>query len=774
MIQFENDVFYLETENSSYWFRISPYGHLETVHYGKKMERGDIQGLMVKRTAQTGSSVCYDEKAPLYVLDNIPLQWSGNGRGDYRYSPCEIRMPDSSFTHDFVYQSHKIEKGLKPMQTLPYAIDGNEDAETLIINLKDINDVSLALYYTVFPSFNLITRRAVLTNNNEKALEIRRLMSMMIDLLDRGFDMFTLDGSWIKEAHLHKKEISYGMWVNESTTGASSNRHNPGFLVAAHGAEEDRGEVYGFNLIYSGNHLGFVQKSHLDLIRIGIGISPHCFSWDLNKGESFETPEALLSFSDRGFNGLRSNMHGFINKCIVRGEWKEKERPVLINNWEADFFKFNRRSLLRSARQAKKLGLELFVLDDGWFGDRNNDSAGLGDYRVNTKKLPGGIKKLADRVRKIGLGFGLWFEPEMVNEDSDLFRSHPEWALKEPFREPVRGRHQLVLDLCLKEVRDYIVENVSRILDEADVSYVKWDMNRHISAAFSPSLKNQGEFYHRYILGLYEVLTRIFSPRPHILLESCSSGGNRFDLGMLCFSPQIWTSDNTDPVERQEIQGSLSLLYPISAMGAHVSASPHQQTLRQTSLSTRFNTACFGVLGYELDLKFLTHAEKKEIKEQVSFYKKYRKIFQFGSFSVIGTHKDNQRHWQCSDGRTAVSGLFQMKARTADGHSILKVKGMKENALYEVETKPQSLYIKRFGGLIKHVLPISLNPEGLVLRTVNKYYALLDCVEKYRASGKLLDYGILLNNQFMGTYYNDKTHLWGDFGSCLFVTKEVI
>ncbi|WP_428771513.1 alpha-galactosidase [Treponema sp. HNW] len=772
MIHCENKVFNLETDNSSYRFRVTEYGHLETLYYGTKLADEDVETLALKRTAQRGSSVCYDEKNPLYVLDNIPLQWSGNGRGDYRYCPAEIRMPDTSFTHDFIYTSHKTEKGCMPPSSLPSAVDGNKDAETLVINLKDATDVELILFYTVFPSCDVITRRALLINRSEKPLEIRRIMSMMIDLPDRGFTMHTFDGSWAKEAHIHSKEIAYGMWVNESTTGTSSNRHNPGFLMTSRNADEDSGEVYAFNLVYSGNHFGFIQKSHTDLIRIGIGISPHCFSWDLKQAERFETPEAVLSFSAAGFNGMRKNMHRFVNNCIVRGEWKEKERPVLFNNWEGNFFKFNRRSLLKTAQKAKKIGIELFVLDDGWFGERNSDTAGLGDYSVNTKKLPGGIKRLADSVRKIGLDFGLWFEPEMVNEDSDLFRTHPEWAVKEPSRQPVRGRHQLVLNLCLPEVRNYIVKNVCRILDEADISYVKWDMNRYLGAAFSPSLENQGEFFHRYVSGLYEILHRIFDERPHILLESCSSGGNRFDLGMLCFSPQIWTSDNTDPVERQRIQSSLSILYPLSTMGAHVSAAPHQQTLRETSLSTRFNTACFGVLGYELDLQFLTYAEKKEIQEQIAFYKKYRKVFQFGDFSHTNGFKDNQFFWQCTRDNVALTGFFQGTAKTADTHTVLKVRGLKSDTVYTIGTKPQRLFLKRFGGLVKHILPISLDPDGFILRTANRFYTLNDCVETYKASGKLLEQGIFLNNQFTGSYYNTKTQLLGDFGSYLFITKE--
>ncbi|HBG02856.1 MAG TPA: alpha-galactosidase, partial [Firmicutes bacterium] len=371
---------------------------------------------------------------------------------------------------------------------------------------------------------NVITRRCVLRNQSDKKLTIRRIMSTMVDLPNRNFQFLTLDGGWIKESHLHSRSIDYGLYINSSTTGASSNRHNPGFMLAERGAAEDHGWVYGFNLVYSGNHYGAVELSNHDLLRVQLGINPHCFEWELGEGASFETPEAIMTFSPQGFGGLSHNFHDFINNHIVRGEWKGKERPVLINSWEAYFFKFNQRKLLRLARGAKRLGVELFVLDDGWFGARNSDHAGLGDYSVNRKKLPFGLGYLSKRIRDMGLDFGLWFEPEMVNPDSDLYRQHPDYAVRTPGKEPVLGRNQLVLDLCNPEVRDYLVSSVGRILDEAEISYVKWDMNRHIADACSPHLQNQGEFFHRYILGLYDVLRRIFLPRSHILLESCSSG----------------------------------------------------------------------------------------------------------------------------------------------------------------------------------------------------------------------------------------------------------
>lgn len=777
MIDFKDSIFRLTTENTSYWFRITPFGHLEHLHYGPRLKEQDPDGLALKRTAMLGSSVCYDPSDPTYCLDNLCLEWSGIGRGDYRHSPAELKMPDGTFTCDFIYRSHRIIPGFVPMESsLPTAYGSENECTTLEITLEDeSNSVFLLLYYTVYESTNVVTRRAALLNKNANPLVIRRLMSMMTDLPNRSFKLVTFDGGWIKEAHRHDRLLEYGLYINSSTTGASSNRHNPGFLLAERDATEQHGYVYGFNLIYSGNHYGAAELSNHQLARVMLGINPHCFEWTLKEGERFETPEAVMTFSSDGYNGASHNFHDFINNHIVRGDWKDKERPVLLNDWEACFFKFTRVRLLRLARQARRLGVELFVLDDGWFKGRNSDTAGLGDYEVDRRKLPGGMGRFAKSIRRLGMEFGLWFEPEMVNQDSDLYRAHPEYAVVTPGKKPTLGRNQLVLDLCRPEVRDYIVSSVGSMLDEAGITYVKWDMNRHISDACSSSLDNQGEFFHRYILGLYDILGRIFRARPHILLESCSSGGNRFDLGMLCYSPQIWVSDDTDPIERLKIQGGLSYLYPLSAMGAHVSDAPHQQTLRDTPLTTRFNVAAFGCLGYELDLKFLSPAEKKEIKSQIEFYKKHRKTFQYGRFDRLPAQKANKVHWQCTERNAvkALAGFFQTQAGASEGYDFLPLTALDPGALYSLETRPQSLFIKRFGGLVKHILPVTLDPNGLILRIANRYHSLSDCVETYRGYGDLLMSGVRLNNQFAGSYYNIRTRLLGDFGSNLYiVTKQ--
>ncbi|NLL77770.1 MAG: alpha-galactosidase [Clostridiales bacterium] len=772
MISIDGTSFRLDTDGTTYLFRRTKYGHIEHVYYGNRLSKEDgANALAQKRSITIGSSILYSREDDIYSLDSMCLEWSDNGRGDYRYSPTEVKMPDGSFVTDFVYESHKILEGTVAMESMPTAYGGDQ---TLIIMLKDKTyPIFIDLYYTVFEQTNVISRRAVVRNEGKDPITIQRIMSFSVDLPDECFQMYTLDGGWIKEANLHKRPVSYGITINSSTTGASSNRHNPAFLLAEADANEDYGSVYSFNMIYSGNHYSVVEKSERDYVRVCMGINPHLFEWILFPDEKFETPECVMSYSSQGFNGTSHNMHDFINEHIVRGNYKKKERPILLNNWEAHFFDFNKRKLLQLAKDAKKLGIELFVLDDGWFGDRNNDKAGLGDYRVNPKKLPGGIKAFADEIRNIGLDFGLWFEPEMVNEDSELYRSHPEYAIKLPNRPPVLGRNQLVLDLCKKEVRDYIVEQVSNILDEAKISYVKWDMNRHIAEAFSEALKNQGEFYHRYILGLYEVLTRIFKPRPHILLESCSSGGNRFDLGMLCYSPQIWASDDTDPIERLKIQTGLSYFYPQSTIGAHVSQAPHQQTLRETPLATRFHAACFGCLGYELDLKYLTPEQRKDIAEQIAFYKQYRKSFQYGRFYRVKSYKSNKIIWETvsEDKTIALTGLFQTLAAAAESSDKLKVIGLEEGR-FTVRTRPQMLYIERFGGLIKHVAPVGLNPDGVIMRVANRYYSLKDCVETYSCSSEALAAGIPLCEQFIGTGYHENVRMLGDFGSNMYITVK--
>ena len=758
MILHQDGIFHLNTPHWSCLLRITPHGLPELIHYGAPVTMDDVQALSCNPGMGWGTSLLLDDKDPASCPEFFPLAWSGSGHGDYRESPCELECNGIPLATHFRYTSHLIHSGIIPAQRLPQAQGGIETLEIVLEQPED--GLILRLYWTVFP--DALTRRTVLENNGCQTVCIRKLMSSSVDLPGR-FEMTTLNGGWIAEAHRHTSPVGPTRLVNESTTGFSSNRHNPGFLLADPKATEISGQVYGFNLVYSGNHYAGVQRSLQGLTRVVQGISPADFSRQLAPGESFETPESVLAWSNEGFGGLSRRMHCFVNRHIVPKVWQFKERPVLYNSWEGCMFDFNRHRLLKLAKQAKELGCELFVLDDGWFGKRNDDTAGLGDYSVNRKKLPDGLTGLARRIKDLGMDFGLWFEPESVNPDSDLYRNHPDWALTDHLP-PVLGRHQLLLDLTRSEVRDYIVDNVSSILDSAEISYVKWDMNRHSTAL--------GAKAHDYILGLYDVLHRIFDPRPHILLESCASGGNRFDLGMMTFSPQIWCSDNTDPVERLDIQDGLSYLYPQSVMGAHVSASPHAQTLRTTPLYTRANVSFFGILGYELDLDHLLPVEKKDIAAQIAYYRQHRDVFQFGEFRRLDAECGTA--WQVSKNGTHFVGLFHRLVHAAPGYERLRAYNLNPNSTYQVTSRLQTLRVGPFGSLLGHVFPVSINPNGVILRTADRHYAMEDGKQKLNASGAALMSGWMLPPHFAGTGYDKNGRMQGDFGSNLFEIREVI
>lgn len=771
MIRIENNVFSLETENTSYLFRVTSRGHLEHIYYGNRLPLADAEALCLKNNMMLGTTVAYDALDAAYSLETLPQEYSGIGKGDYRHTPMELLLPDGSFVTDFVYESHSVSNAPATDKWLPFATGGGE-CLTVVLADKKYPAIKLELSYTVFAECNVIARHAKLCNGSEGDVFIRKLMSFMFDLPRADYTMLTLDGGWAKESHIHERPVSYGVLVNDSTTGDSSNRHNPAFMLKKEGANEEWGEVLGFNLIYSGNHYSAVEMGNHDTLRVMSGINPHCFLWKLKTGESFVTPQAIMSYTTGGTNALMANMQDFVNNHIIREAFRGSERPVVINNWEATFFHFNRRKLLALARRAKGLGVEMFVLDDGWFGRRNSDTAGLGDWTVNTKKLPGGIAALAKKINKMGMQFGLWFEPECVNEDSDLFRAHPEWAIRVPGREASYGRNQLVLDLTRADVRDYIVDAVDAILSSAPIDYVKWDYNRHISDMYSATLANQGEFFHRYILGLYEVLGRIFCQKhPKVLLESCSSGGNRFDLGMLCYSPQIWTSDDTDARERIDIQRGIYCFYPPSCVSCHVSMTPNQQTLRDAPLSTRFNVATFGVLGYELDFGELTHEERKQIKAQIAFYKAHRKLCQYGRFSRHVCQKDREC-WQISQADKALAGVYNLDYHTSPGRDTLRLLGADASATYTVQTVEQRLKISRFGSLIKHVFPITLKADGPILRFVNRHFSMKDGSECYTVSGEGLRQGIPLAMQYSGTGYHPSLRILGDFGSTLYLIQK--
>ncbi|MBR0353297.1 MAG: alpha-galactosidase [Oscillospiraceae bacterium] len=760
----ENDsglTFFLGNERLSCLMKIR-WGKLQLLHMGAPVLPEDADAMCCSTLFGWGNDVLYSQEDNGSSLDTMPLAWSETGAGDYRESPVEILVDGEPLSGDFVYSySETADEPAAETSVMPHA---SGEHETLKIVMRSDNalldGLRLELYFSLFDT--VLVRRTVLVNDSDRSVCVKKLMSACVDLKG-DYVMSTFDGGWIRETHRHDVPVSYSRIVNESTNGFSSNRHNPGFLLAARDANEDSGEVFGFNLVWSGNHYSSAQRSAVGFTRVLQGISPEGLCAEMPQGQRFETPDAVIAWSERGYNGLSERMHDFINDCVVPKYWRRRERPVLFNSWEGCMFSFTESKLISLARKAKKLGCELFVLDDGWFGERNDDHAGLGDYNVNRKKLPGGLEGLSRRIHAEGMQFGLWFEPEAVNPDSDCYRAHPDWVLASPGSGELYGRNELLLDLTKSEVRDYIVNSVSAILDATDIQYVKWDMNR-----CSPVT---GEKAYEYILGLYEVLGRIFRPRPQILLEGCASGGNRFDLGMLCFAPQIWASDDTDPIERLNIQTGLSYLYPQSTMGAHISAAPHAMTLRNTPLSTRANVSFFGAFGLEFDLDRMQPVDEAELKDIIAYYKARRKTFQFGCFRR-NRAENGAVCWQVSDAERCLCGLFHRLVPAGPELEWLCAELPEKDAVYTVESRPQLLRVRQFGGLLKHILPIELDPEGRVLRTADRHYKMYDGKTEAVCSGRALRAGIPLGKRFSGTGYDKDLRVQGDFGSNLFEIKK--
>ena len=628
MINVRQGVFHLRNEEASYLFRVKD-GFLEHLHFGARAETADALAFAARPGCGWGDSTLYREGSNADCLDILPLEWSGCGRGDYRESPLELSIGGRAVSTDFRYLGCEVLK-----EPPPSALPVSRGQTILAVYLEDAAaKLRLTLLYGVLPT--VFTRRAILENCGSSAVHIRKCMSACTEL-PGDWELHTFSGGWIAEMQHTRTPVTLARTCLESTTGASSSRANPGFLLAAPDAGEQAGAVYGFNLLYSGSHYLSAQKSLQGLTRVLQGISPANFDWELAPGARFETPEAVMAYSGAGFGGLSACFHRYVNEHLIPPDWQGRPRPIVYNSWEGCMFDFTESKLLRLGRAAKQLGCELFVLDDGWFGKRNSDTSSLGDYTVNEKKLPGGLRGLGEKLNAMGLQFGLWFEPESVSPDSELYRQHPDWALHDILgREDLLGRHQLLLDLTKPEVRDYLVESVGGILDSAPICYVKWDMNRHSCAL--------GAQQHAFVLGLYDVLRRIFLPRPQILLESCSSGGNRFDCGMLWFSPQIWCSDDTDAIERLEIQEGTALIYPLCSMGAHVSVCPNHTVGRVTPFTTRGHVALAGTFGYELDITKLPEEERKLIPEQTAMYHKYHELIREGEYYRILSCRENHR-----------------------------------------------------------------------------------------------------------------------------------
>lgn len=690
--------FHLFNRDISYIIGVLKNGQLGQIYFGKRVhDRDNFQHYI--EYAKKDMAPCAFEGNREFSMEYLRQEYPSYGRGDMRCPAYEICQADGSRISEFVYDSYTIRKGKKKLDGLPAVyVESEEEAETLEILLKDrVARTDLVLSYTIFRDFPVICRNAEFLHHGEEEICLEEAMSMNLDLPDAEYDMVMLTGAWARERYIKEQRLHEGIQAIYSMRGHSSHQFNPFFALKRPETTEDTGEVIGLSLVYSGNFLGQVNVDTFGVARAMIGIHPEGFSWNLRKGESFQTPEAVIVYSEHGMNGMSQMLHRLYRKRLARGRWRDRERPVVINNWEATFMDFDEEKLEKIAKTASELGVELFVLDDGWFGKRDDDTSSLGDWYPDLRKLPNGVWGIAEKIEKMGMKFGLWIEPEMISKDSDLYRAHPEWLIGVEKREICHGRNQYVLDFSKKEVVTWIGDRICEVLRSAPISYIKWDMNRSISEAFSRQrdVEAQGKLFHKHIMGVYSLYERLTSEFPEILFESCASGGARFDPGMLYYAPQCWTSDNTDAVERLRIQYGTSMVYPLSSMGCHVSETPNQQTFRNTPLKTRADVAYFGCFGYEMDLNRLSDEERKQIKKQIEFYKQYRKLIMEGTFyRILNPFLSDEAAWEvvAEDQNTVIAAYYRMRQPANAPYKRLYLKGLDAEKQYKVEGQDLIFY----------------------------------------------------------------------------------
>ncbi len=762
MIKVNNKQFTIDTSNTTYAMYVNKAGYLAHLYYGQRIENLDFESLIEPSTFAIGNGIV-DVKDKTFTPENACLEMSTIGKGDIREHSVEVLS--DVYVSKFLYKNYEILSEYSHPD-LPYAKANDKPTEILKITLFDnYSKCELYLYYQVFQDSDVLVKWSEI-KPLETSVVLKRLMSSQLDLDENGFTVHSLAGRWVNEANLISQKAQNKITI-ESRCGVSSSRHNPFFFL-------ERGEeCIAFNLIYSGNHLNIIEQNSFDKLRVVQGINDFNFEYTLSKGESFVSAQAVCTYTNKGRQQMQKQMHDFIHSHIIPKAFKDNMRPVLINSWEANYFNINESKLLKLARAAKKVGIELLVMDDGWFSKRNNDKSSLGDWQVNKKKLPNGVSGLAQKINDIGLDFGIWIEPEMINVDSDLYRTHPEYAVKidDDFGE---GRNQLILDLSNIAVVEYLKQTFSDLLSSANIAYVKWDMNRIFSDMFGSTLSHQGQFFHEYQKGLTALYSYLTEQFPEILFENCSSGGNRFDLGMLCFSPQIWTSDNTDAIERTKIVKNMLLGYPQSTMGAHVSDYVNHQTLRKTPLSTRFNVNCFGVLGYELDLSTLSKQELLEIAEQVAFYKKHRKMFQFGTIEV----SQNGNITQFSiKGQQDDCGALMVVQSLVEPHSPshkVKYPFLLEANRLKIEMLPSNVTLKEFGSLINYFSPITIKQNGVLHNVADKVYKMNTETHSFEISPNQLHYaGFYLKQAFCTIGYNKDVRMFKDFDSKLYTIEKI-
>lgn len=693
MIEYQEDVslFHLKSRDFSYILQVLDEGYVVHRYFGKKIKRFSPDNKITYQDRAFSPNPTSQDRT--FSLDTLALEYSSNGLGDFRTSAIEVRNAKGTAL-DLRYQGHRIFKGKKELPGLPASFGNEEQVETLEVDLYDqLTEVTVTLTYSLFEEANFLARSALI-QTGQQAIQLEKALSLTLDLPHKDFTIHSLTGRYGYEKEWTQTPLTQGKYSVASIRGASSHSRTPFIALADPATTEDQGDIYSAQLVYSGNFTAFAETTAIHTSRLGIGINDEHFSWHLEAHSQFQTPEALLSYTDKGFTGLTRDNQGFARRHIARGKWAQKERPILINNWEATYFHFTEDKIIELAQSAKEAGIELFVLDDGWFSKRNSDTSSLGDWVENRDKLPSGLAGIAKKINDLGLDFGLWFEPEMVSEDSDLYRAHPDWAIQISGRGHTYSREQLVLDLSKQEVCDYLIEAVSAVLESAPISYVKWDMNRNITNIPEHQANHEKhEFYHRYILGLYRVLEELNRRFPDILFESCAGGGGRNDLGMLYYMPQAWASDNTDAIGRLSIQEGTGLIFPAISVGSHVSAVPNHQTGRVTPLATRGNVAMLGNLGYELDLHALPERKLDEIAQQVETYKSIRRTVQFGDYYRLKKTDNTYAYTYVNDDKSQVVFTFVKVLSQPEAPLIqVKLKGLDAEAHYYSKELGASFY----------------------------------------------------------------------------------
>ncbi|MBQ6024922.1 MAG: alpha-galactosidase [Lachnospiraceae bacterium] len=685
-----NRIFKLDTPGSSYMIKIADEeGFLLHMYYGKRLNSTITDDLC--RLEQSPFIPSKNERERASFMDCAPFEYPCHGLGDYRDDAFSVLNKAGHTATSFSYRSHKIYSGKHALKGLPATFGTEDECETLeITGADEANGLEITLFYSVFYDTDAIVKSVRIENTGNADIKLTKVLSSCVDFYGDEYDTVFLHGSWARERIIDRKPLGYGKHYVSSLRGESSHQEHPFIGLLAKNADEDNGEVYGFNFVYSGNFIAQAEKSQFDSVRVLMGINPVDFCWNLKPGEEFYAPEVICVYSDKGIGGMTRSFHDLYRRHLIRSKYKDRKRPILINNWEATYFNFDTEKLISIAKRASALGIEMLVMDDGWFGHRNDDSSSLGDWYVNEEKLPGGLKYLVDEVNKLGLKFGIWMEPEMISPDSDLYRAHPDWAIQIPGRTPVRSRAQLVLDLSRDEVVEYVYGRISAVLKSANIEYLKWDMNRQLTdiGSFGLAPEAQGELFHRYVLGVYALQDRLTKDFPDLLLENCSGGGARFDPGMLYYSPQIWTSDDQDPVERMKIQQGTALIYPLSTMGAHVCDCPNHTTGRTTPFETRGYVALAGTFGYELDVTRIPETDQALIPYQIKMYHRFNDLVRTGDYYRIASFLENHEWdaWEVvsPDKSEALLTVINVSARVNMKARPIKLKGLDPEKMYTV------------------------------------------------------------------------------------------